>query len=152
MTITAVVKGIVITAIVQGLLAGIAYGVLGVPVPVFLMALTILLAPLPLGGTALIWGPVTLYLFWTAPLWKGIVMLAWGVGVVTTVDNVLRPLLIGHGAKLPVLLLFFSIIGGLGAYGLIGLFLGPILLAILLSAIQIYREDYLTEPPPPTTT
>lgn len=149
--ITAVVKGIVVTAIVQGLLAGLAYAVLGVPVPVFLMALTIVLAPLPLGGTGLIWGPVALYLFWAGHVWKGIAMLSWGVGVVTTVDNVLRPMLIGRAAKLPVLFLFFSILGGLAAYGLIGLFLGPILLAILLTAIQIYREEYLGEPPPPTT-
>lgn len=149
-TITAVVKGIVITAIVQGLLAGIAYAALGVPVPVFLMALTIVLAPLPFSGTALIWGPVALYLFWTGPMWKGIAMLAWGAGVVTTVDNVLKPLLIGQQAKLPVLFLFFSILGGLGAYGLIGLFLGPILLAILLTAVQIYREEYLSEQPSPS--
>src|SRR3989338_1349131 len=132
-TIRAVVKGIVITAIAQGLLA-----------------VTIVLAPLPFGGTALVWGPVTLYLFWTGPVWKGIAMFAWGAGVVTTVDSVLRPMLIGQGAKLPVLFLFFSILGGLGAYGLIGLFLGPILLAILLTAVQIYSEDYLSKPPPPS--
>ncbi len=153
-TITAVVKGTVITAIVQGLLAGTAYAILGVPFPVFLMALTILLAPLPFGGTALIWGPVALYLFWVGPTWKAIAMLLWGMSAVAIVDNVLTPLLIGKGAKLPVLFLFFSILGGLSAYGLIGLFLGPILLAILLTAIQIYREEYLSEPlpPPPVTT
>ena len=151
-TIRAVVKGIVITAIAQGLLAGLAYAVLDVPVPVFLMAVTIVLAPLPFGGTALVWGPVTLYLFWTGSVWKGIAMFAWGAGVVTTVDSVLRPMLIGQGAKLPVLFLFFSILGGLGAYGLIGLFLGPILLAILLTAVQIYSEDYLSKPPPPSAT
>ncbi len=151
-TLTAVVTGIVITAIVQGLLAGLAYAVLDVPFPAFLMALTIVLAPLPFGGTALVWGPVVLYLFWVGPIWKGIAMLVWGAGVVTMVDNVLKPMLIGKGAKLPVLFLFFSILGGLAAYGLIGLFLGPILLAILLTAIQIYREEYLTEPPPPTVT
>ena len=151
-TITAVVKGIVITAIVQGLLAGLAYAVLDVPFPVFLTALTIVLAPLPFGGTALVWGPVVLYLFWTGPLWKAIAMLAWGVGVVMMVDNVLRPMLIGKGAKLPVIFLFFSILGGLAAYGLIGLFLGPILLAILLTAFQIYHEEYLTESAPPAQT
>jgi len=153
-TITAVVKGIVITAIVQGLLAGLAYVVLDVPFPVFLMAFTIVLAPLPFGGTALVWGPVVLYLFWTGPAWKAIAMLAWGVGVVMMVDNVLKPMLIGKGAKLPVLFLFLSILGGLAAYGLIGLFLGPILLAILLTTIQIYHEEYLTDPqpPPPTRT
>ena len=148
-TITAVVKGIVITAIVQGLLAGLAYAVLGVPFPVFLTALTIVLAPLPFGGTALVWAPVTLYLFWTGPVWKAIAMLAWAASVVTMVDNVLRPVLIGKGAKLPVLFLFLSILGGLAAYGLIGLFLGPILLAVLLTAIQIYHEEYLTEAAPP---
>ena len=101
----------------------------------------------------LVWGPVALYLFWTGPLWKAIAMLVWGAGVVTMADNVLRPMLIGKKAKLPVLFLFFSILGGLAAYGVIGLFLGPILLAILLTAIQIYREEYLSEsaPPPPMT-
>ena len=148
-TITAVVKGIVITAIVQGLLAGLAYGVLDVPFPVFLTALTIVLAPLPFGGTALVWAPAALYLFLIGPVWKAIALLAWGAGVVTMVDNVLKPLLIGKGAKLPVLFLFLSILGGLGAYGLIGLFLGPILLGILLTAFQIYHEEYLTESAPP---
>jgi predicted PurR-regulated permease PerM len=59
------------------------------------------------------------------------------------VDNFLRPMLIGKDAQLPVLFLFFSIIGGLAAYGMIGLFFGPILLAILMTAIQIYQEEYL---------
>lgn len=147
-TVTAVVKGVVITAIVQGILAGAAYGLLGVPFPVFLMALTILLAPLPFGGTAVIWGPVVIYLFLAGPAWKAVAMLVWGAGVVTTIDNILKPLLIGQGAQLPVLFLFFSILGGIAAYGLIGLFLGPILLAILMTAIQIYREEYLTDKPP----
>ena len=148
----ALFDALVITAIVQGLLAGLAYAVLDVPFPVFLMALTIVLAPLPFGGTVLVWGPVALYLFWTGPLWKAIAMLVWGAGVVTMADNVLRPMLIGKKAKLPVLFLFFSILGGLAAYGVIGLFLGPILLAILLTAFQIYHEEYLTESASPPMT
>lgn len=147
-TLRAVVKGVIITALVQGLLAGAAYAVLGVPFPVVLMALTALLAPLPFGGTALIWLPVAGYLYWSGSIVKAIVMLAWGAGVITMVDNILRPLLIGKGAQLPVLFLFFSIVGGLAAYGMIGLFLGPILLAILMTAIQIYREEYLTAEQP----
>ena len=107
------------------------------------MALTALLAPLPFGGTAIIWLPVAIYLYWVAPIWKAIAMLAWGAGVITMVDNFLRPMLIGKDAQLPILFLFFSIIGGLAAYGMIGLFFGPILLAILMTAIQIYREEYL---------
>lgn len=141
----AVVKGMVVTAIVQGLLAGAAYTVLSVPFPVFLMALTTLLAPLPFGGAAVVWAPVTLYLYWVGPIWKAAAMLAWGIGVVTMVDNFLRPWLIGRGAQLPVLFLFFSILGGLAAYGMIGMFLGPILLGIFLTGIQIYREEYQVE-------
>lgn len=148
-TMRAVIKGVVLTAILQGLLAGTAYAALGVPFPVFLMALTMLLAPLPFGGTALIWGPVAAYLYWVGPAWKALALLLWGAGVVTMVDNILKPLLIGQGAQLPVLFLFFSILGGLATYGLIGLFLGPILLALLLTVIQIYREDYQQEEPAP---
>jgi predicted PurR-regulated permease PerM len=138
----AVVKGMVVTAIIQGLVAGLAYAVLKVPFPAFLTALTTLLAPLPFGGTAIVWVPVALYLSLVGPLWKGVAMLAWGVAVVTMVDNVLRPWLIGRGAQLPVLFLFFSILGGLAAYGMIGMFLGPILLGIFMTAVQIYREEY----------
>ena len=145
-TTMAVVQGLVVTALVQGLLAGAAYWMLGVPFPMVLAALTALCSFIPLGGTALVWAPVTIYLFWLGPIWKGIVMLAWGAGVVSTIDHFLKPMLIGHGAQLPTLFLFFSILGGLAAYGFIGLLLGPILLAILITAIQIYREEYQEEP------
>ncbi len=147
-TTMAVIQSLVVTAIVQGLLAGAAYWMLGVPSTLVLTALTALFSFLPLGGTALVWVPVTIYLFWIGPVWKGIVMLAWGAGVVSTIDQVIKPMLIGHGAQLPTLFLFFSILGGLAAYGFIGLLLGPILLAILITAIQIYREDYPSAPAP----
>lgn len=145
-TIRAVVKGVVLTAIVQGILAGAAYLVLGVPFPVVLTAVTVLLAPLPFGGTALVWVPVTLYLFVSGSMGKGLVMLAWGAGVVSTVDQILKPLFIGQGAQIPVLLLTFSMLGGLALYGIIGLFLGPILIGLLLTAMQIYRDEYHSPP------
>jgi predicted PurR-regulated permease PerM len=141
-TIRAVVKGVVLTAVAQGLLAGAAYAVLGAPFPIVLTALTILLAPLPFGGTALIWAPVAGYLFWMGSVGKGIAMVAWGAGVVSTVDQILKPLFIGQGAQIPVLLLTFSVLGGLAVYGIIGLFLGPILTGLFLTAIQIYRDEY----------
>ncbi len=141
-TMRAVVKGVVVTAIVQGLLAGVAYLALGVPVPVVLTAVTTLLAPLPFGGTALIWVPVGLWLLWIGPTWKGVALLLWGAGVVSTVDQFLRPMLIGQEAKIPVFLLMFSVLGGLAVYGVIGIFVGPIVMALLLTALQIYREEY----------
>src|SRR5205085_4498573 len=126
MTLNAVVQGIVVTAIVQGLLAGAAYWFLDVPFPIILTCLTALLSLLPFGGTALVWGPAAIYLFGVGPVWKAVAMLVWGTVVVTMTDNFLKPLLIGQGAGIPTLFLFFGILGGLAAYGFIGLFLGPI--------------------------
>ena len=146
-TIRAVVKGMLVTAIVQGVLAGLAYLVLGVPFPMVLTALTIILAPIPFGGTALIWGPVVLYLFWVGPIGKALVMLAWGIGVVSMVDQILRPWLIGQQVQIPVLLLVLSVLGGLALYGLLGLFVGPILVSLLMTAVQIYREEYQAPTP-----
>lgn len=144
-TMTAVVKGVLATALLQGVLAGGAYVVLGVPFALVLAAITALLSLLPVGGTALVWVPVAGYLFVAGPIWKGIAMVTWGsLVVVGLVDNVVKPLVIGHGTQLPTLFLFFSIVGGLAAYGFIGMFLGPILLAVLLTAIHIYEEEYQT--------
>ena len=148
-TVRAVVKGMLVTATVQGLLAGLAYLVLGVPFPVVLTALTIILAPIPFGGTALVWGPVVAYLFWTGTIWKAVAMLAWGAGVVSTVDQVLRPWLIGKDVEIPVLFLVFSVLGGLALYGLIGLFIGPVLVSLFITALQIYREEYQETAPAP---
>ncbi|MBI3357731.1 MAG: AI-2E family transporter, partial [Nitrospirae bacterium] len=147
-TVRAVVKGMLVTAIVQGVLAGLAYLVLDVPFPMVLTALTIILAPIPFGGTALVWGPVVLYLFWIGTVGKALLMLVWGIGVVSMVDQVLRPWLIGQDVQIPVLLLVLSVLGGLALYGLLGLFVGPILVSLLMTAIQIYREEYHTSTSP----
>ena len=148
-TVRAVIKGMLVTALVQGLLAGAAYGLLGVPFPIVLTALTIIFAPIPFGGTALVWGPVVVYLFWTGLSGKALIMLAWGVGVVSTVDQVLRPWLIGRDVPIPVLFLVFSVLGGLVLYGPIGLFIGPVLVSLFMTALQIYREEYHAGDVPP---
>ncbi len=154
-TIRAVVKGMLVTAIVQGLLAGMAYVALDVPFPMGLTVLTTILAPIPFGGTGLVWGPVVVYLFWMGATGKALAMLIWGIGVVSMVDQFLRPWLIGQDIQIPVLLLVLSVLGGLALYGLLGLFVGPILISLLMTAVQIYREEYHLKPPvasasPPT--
>jgi predicted PurR-regulated permease PerM len=73
---------------------------------------------------------------------KALAMLAWGIGVVSMVDQFLRPWLIGQDVQIPVLLLVLSVLGGLALYGLLGLFIGPILVSLLMTAVQIYREEY----------
>ena len=146
-TIRAVVKGMLVTAIVQGFLAGMAYLTLDVPFPIGLTALTIVLAPIPFGGTGLVWGPVALYLFWMGATGKALVMLVWGIGVVSMVDQFLRPWLIGQDVQIPVLLLVLSVLGGLALYGILGIFIGPIMVSLLMTAVQIYREEYHLKPP-----
>ncbi|OQW31509.1 MAG: hypothetical protein A4E19_07805 [Nitrospira sp. SG-bin1] len=141
-TIRAVVKGMLVTAIVQGLLAGMAYLALNVPFPMGLTALTIVLAPIPFGGTGLVWGPVALYLFWMGMTGKALVMLVWGIGVISMVDQFLRPWLIGQDVQIPVLPLVLSVLGGLALYGILGIFIGPIMVSLLMTAVQIYREEY----------
>jgi len=141
-TIRAVVKGMLVTAVVQGVLAGLAYLALGVPFPVVLTALTIILAPIPFSGTALVWGPVALYLLWVGAAGKALMMIVWGIGVVSMVDQFLRPWLIGQDVQIPVLLLVLSVLGGLALYGVLGLFVGPILVGLLMTAVQIYRDEY----------
>ena len=154
-TVRAVVKGMLVTAMAQGALAGLAYLALSVPFPMVLTALTIVLAPIPFGGTALVWGPVVLYLFWIGAVGKALGMLVWGVGVVSTVDQFLRPWLIGQEVQIPVLLLVLSVLGGLALYGLLGLFVGPIMVSLFMTAVQIYREEYQmgesSLPAPPAT-
>lgn len=141
-TIRAVVRGMLVTAIVQGVLAGAAYLTLGVPFPIGLTALTIVLAPIPFGGTGLVWGPVVIYFFWIGLTGKALAMLAWGIGVVSMVDQFLRPWLIGQDVQIPVLLLVLSVLGGLALYGILGIFIGPIMVSLLMTAVQIYREEY----------
>jgi len=141
-TMVAVVRGTLLTALAQGVAAGLTYWALSVPFPVFLGSISALFSLLPFGGTALVWAPVALYLFWTASLWKAIVMIAMGVGLVGLMDNFLQPLLVGSAAELPVLFLFFASVGGLAYFGFIGLFLGPLLLGIAIATFKIYRDNY----------
>lgn len=141
-TMKAVVRGTLLTAVAQGVTAGVAYYLLGVPFSVFLGALSGLLSMLPVGGTAIVWVPVVLYLLLSGAVAKGIILIGIGAGLVGLMDNLLQPLLVGGKARLPVLLLFLASFGGLAYFGFLGLFLGPILLAVVLETFVIYQEEY----------
>lgn len=145
-TMKAVVRGTLLTAIAQGIVAGFGYYLLDIPYAVFLGLLSAVLSFLPLGGTALVWVPIALYLLFTGSVLKGLLLVGIGAGLVGLMDNLLQPLLVGAEAGLPVLPLFFASLGGLAAYGFLGLFLGPILLSLVLETFRIYQEDYQQEP------
>ena len=138
----AVIHGALITAMVQGLLAGIAYWFLGIPFAILLGVATAFMALLPIGGSSIVWIPTSLYLLFQGDYFRGVFLLVWGAGIVGAIDNVLKPLLIGNRLRLPVLFLFFSILGGLRLFGIIGLILGPVLFALLAALLDLYMKEY----------
>lgn len=129
----AVVSGLLVTALAQGALAGAGYWIVGVRAPVLFGMLTALVSIVPMFGTFLIWGPISGYLLLTNEFWPGIGLLAWGTLVVHPVDNVLRPLMISSATQIPFLLVMFGLLGGLSAFGLVGVFIGPASLAIAMA-------------------
>ncbi len=135
-TVRGVCYGVLLTALAQGLLAGLGFWAAGVRAAVLLGALTAVLALLPF-GPPLVWAPVALWVLATGPVWKGVALLLWGALAVSGVDNVLRPYFIGGAARVPFLLVFLGVLGGVGAFGLLGLFIGPSILAVLLA---LWRE------------
>ena len=96
---------------------------------------------MPVAGTALVWVPAGLYLFFAGASWKGIFVLVWGVAVVTTADNIIRPWVVGGKVELHPLVLLFSILGGVQAFGFLGLFLGPVIASVLWVLFGMVREE-----------
>ena len=128
-TVRGVVTGILGTALVQAVLAGIGFIIAGVPGAALLALLTFFSSVVPVVGTALIWLPAALWLFHQGSTGWGIFMLIWGAGV-ANIDNVVKPWLISQGSDMPFILIFFGVLGGALAFGFIGVFLGPTLLAV----------------------
>lgn len=128
-TVRGVVLGILGTAIAQGVLAGIGFWIAGIKAAPLLGFVTFLLSPVPV-GPPLVWIPAGLYLIYNGATGWGIFVLAWGALVVSTIDNIIRPLIISHGSDLPFVLVLLGVLGGAVAFGFIGVFLGPVLLAL----------------------
>ncbi len=135
-TTRAVVYGILLTALAQGSLAGVGYWVAGLASPVTLGVFTALCALIPF-GTPLAWGGAGLWLLLQGETAGAIGVWIWGAAVVSQIDNVLRPLFISSVGAIPFLLVLFGVLGGLLAFGLVGLFVGPIVLAV---AWAVWRE------------
>jgi predicted PurR-regulated permease PerM len=145
-TTKAVVYGIVLTALAQGTLAGLGYWVAGLRAPALLGGVTALVALIPF-GTPFVWGAAGIWLLATGHTVPGIGLLLWGTLVVSSVDNLIRPLVISSATRIPFLLVMFGVIGGLIAFGPVGLFLGPVVLAVLLAVWQEWLEG--SHPPLP---
>lgn len=135
-TTRGVLYGLVLTALVQGALAGIGYWLAGLPTPILLGVVTTVLALVPF-GTPIVIGLACLWLYLTGEVLPAAGLAVWGALVVTQIDNVFRPLVISSAARIPYLLVLFAVLGGISAFGLVGLFVGPIVIAILLA---VWRE------------
>lgn len=135
-TTRAVVYGVGLTAIAQAMLAGVSYFVAGVPNPMVLTIVTFLFALIPF-GPPIAYTSVSLWLFSQGQTMEAIGVMTWGVLVVSTADNVIRPLVISGATQIPFLLIMFGVLGGLASFGMVGLFIGPVILAVLLA---IWRE------------
>jgi predicted PurR-regulated permease PerM len=140
-TVRGVVFGILGTAIAQALVAGLGFWIAGVPGVVLLAVLTFFFAVVPF-GPPLIWVPAALWLFAQEKPGLGVFMLVWGLLGVSSVDNFLRPYLISQGSKMPFILIFCGVIGGALAFGLVGVFLGPTLLAVVFRLIEEWSSSH----------
>jgi len=145
-TVKAVLYSMVVVPLAQGFLAMIGFRLFGLPSPVFWGTMLIFAAVIPGIGSPLVWVPAAIYLLFTAPLWQGIGMLLYGTLVISTSDNIIKPMLLHETANIHPLLAFFSILGGILSFGLIGFLVGPVILSLMLSAIRIYRIDILGGP------
>jgi predicted PurR-regulated permease PerM len=147
-TVTAVVQSTMLIAVIQGLVAGLGYFLIGrLAMSVLLGFVTAVASLIPVVGATLIWLPTALYVMVTGEIWRGVVLLLWGAIAVGSVDNFVRPLVIGGRVEMPTLLLLFALLGGLQVYGFLGIFVAPVVVAVLLAFVDIYRETYVNAEP-----
>ena len=149
-TLYATFYGVVLVAMLQGTLGGVAFWVLGLPSPLLWGVVMTLLCIIPLAGAPIVWVPSAIILAIQGEYFKAIGLALWGWLVVGTVDNITRPFIIGGRTSLHPLAVFFAILGGLFAVGGVGVFLGPVLLSVTLALLDILRLKLTPNPPGPT--
>jgi predicted PurR-regulated permease PerM len=156
-TVRASLQAMIAVPLIQGVVAFIGFVALGLPSPLLWAVMVIFAALIPLLGSPLAWIPAALYFVANGHLGKGIAMAAYGVFVISMVDNIVKPFILKGAAQIHTMLGFLSIMGGLLAFGPKGLIAGPVVLSLVLSAYRIYRydilrwreEEHLDDPPPP---
>jgi predicted PurR-regulated permease PerM len=140
-TTQAVVYALILGAIAQGVVAGVGYWIFGVKAPALMGAVTVLIALIPFGAPV-VWGSLSIWMMVTGNVWSGVGLLLWGVLLVSWMDNIVRPLVISNATRMPFLLVVFGVLGGVLAFGLVGLFIGPVLLAVSLAIWREWLEEH----------
>jgi len=138
--VAATVYGVLVISAIQGTLGGTVFWVLGLPSPLLWGVVMFFLSMIPMAGAFLVWAPAAVYLAFSGHWGKAIFLTAWGVVVVGSIDNFLSPLLVGKRTRLHELLIFFSVLGGLQVFGVLGLVLGPVTVAVTLALFEVVRQ------------
>lgn len=138
--ISASVNGVLVIAAIQGALGAVAFFALGLPSALVWGVVMIFLSLIPMAGAFIVWVPAAIFLAVSGHWVKALLLVAWGAFVIGTVDNFLRPKLVGERTKLHELFIFFSVLGGLQVFGVLGLVLGPVVLAITLALLDVMRQ------------
>jgi predicted PurR-regulated permease PerM len=139
--IRATVKGDVVVALLQGALGGLMFWLLGIRAALLWAALMAMLSLLPAVGSALIWGPVAIYFLLTGAVWQGVVLLVYGILVISLVDNIVRPALVAKDTRMPDYVVLLSTLGAIATLGLNGFIIGPVIAAMFIAAWDIFSAS-----------
>lgn len=140
--IAATIYGVLVIAAIQGSLGTFIFWILGLPSPLLWGVVMFFLAMIPMAGTFVVWVPAAIYLAVTGAYLQAAILVAWGLLVIGTIDNFLSPRLVGRRARLHELLIFFAVLGGLQVFGVLGLILGPVTVAVTLALIEMLRQAH----------
>jgi predicted PurR-regulated permease PerM len=142
-TITTNVYGGVIVGALQGTLTGLSFWALGMNSPVLWGVVTGVFSLIPIFGSAIVWVPAAIVLLLTGHFVKAAILLGLGAGLIGTIDNVVRPLIIHKSLRLHPIFVFFSLLGGVQLFGVLGLFVGPVVLSVAAALVLMVREDLM---------
>jgi predicted PurR-regulated permease PerM len=137
----AVVFGTLATSVLQGISVAIGFALVSLPSPIVFGVAAAVLSVLPVGGTAFVWGPAAVWLMATDHAGAGTFLLVWGTLIVGLADNMLRPVLIAGRSEVPTLAVFVGVLGGLTAFGMVGMFLGPLVISLVVALVRFADES-----------
>jgi predicted PurR-regulated permease PerM len=138
----ATLKGTIVIGFLQGLLGGVMFWITGVPSAAIWGLLMALLSLVPMVGSGIVWLPAAFIMLFLGNIWQGVFILIVGIGFVSTIDNVLRPKLVGKDTQMHPLMILFATIGGLSFFGLPGFVMGPIVVALFMALAEIYSIEF----------
>lgn len=147
LVVRATVRGDILVALLQGCLGGFGFWVLGIPAVILWTVLMSVLSLFPVFGAALVWGPVAVYLLAQGMIWQGALLIAYGILVISLIDNIVRPWLVGQASRLPDYVVLISTIGGIATFGMQGFITGPVVAAMFIAVWTTYLAQPKVQPP-----